>query len=115
LSVYYPKAVLNSFFGKLGDPYSSFYDPAAFMAVTLSGELMLIDLVERLSASDCAEVISVNTDGLYIRIKAGSGAWKEVLDRWQADTGMTLEVEDLRRLAILATNQYCSLDAMMQV
>jgi hypothetical protein len=43
------KLVLNSTFGKFGDSYSSLFDPEALLAVTLSGQLMLIDLVERLT------------------------------------------------------------------
>jgi hypothetical protein len=105
------KLMLNSFFGQLGNPYSTLHDPAAFMAVTLTGQLMLIDLVERLSGCGGVEVISVNTDGIYARVPAGSDEWKGVLERWQTLTGMTLEVEELRRLGILSTNQYCSLDA----
>jgi DNA polymerase elongation subunit (family B) len=55
------KLVLNSFFGKTGDPYSSLYDPSAFLAVTLSGQLMLIDLIERLTEAG-VKVLSANTD-----------------------------------------------------
>src|SRR5262249_4781566 len=59
------KLVLNSTFGKLGNPYSSLYDPGAFLAVTLSGQLLLIDLIERLSAAR-VRVLSANTDGLLL-------------------------------------------------
>jgi DNA polymerase elongation subunit (family B) len=61
------KLVLNSFVGKTGDPFSSLYDPGAFLAVTLSGQLMLIDLIERLAEAG-TEVLSANTDGLFLRV-----------------------------------------------
>src|SRR5262249_51639723 len=58
------KLVLNATFGKLGNPFSTLFDPAAFLAVTLSGQLMLIDLIERLTAAK-VRVLSANTDGLF--------------------------------------------------
>src|SRR5262249_48842806 len=61
------KLVLNSFVGKTGDPHSSLYDPAPFLALTLSGELMLIDLIERLSQAK-ARGLSANTEGLFLHI-----------------------------------------------
>jgi hypothetical protein len=99
------KLMLNSFFGKLGDPGSTLYDPSACMAVTISGQLMLIDLVERLEGTGLP-VLSVNTDGLFVRVPSDSEDWRGVLDGWQRDTRLTLEVEALDRLAILATNRY---------
>jgi P4 family phage/plasmid primase-like protien len=101
------KLIINSFFGKTGDAYSSLYDPAAFLAVTLSGELMLIDLIERLTEAK-VRVISANTDGLFLWVRRDHKTWREVLKSWQADTGMKLDVEPLKRLAILASNQFAT-------
>lgn len=103
------KLVLNSTFGKLGDAYSTLFDPAAFVAVTISGQLMLIDLIERLATAG-ARVLSANTDGLFLRARRGDRRWREALAAWQSDTAMELEVEPLKRLAILATNRYATLD-----
>jgi hypothetical protein len=103
------KLVLNSTFGKLGDSFSSLFDPAAFITVTISGQLMLIDLIERLTAIG-VPVVSANTDGLFIRPRRTDDRWREVLVEWQADTAMTLEIEPLKRLAILASNRFATLD-----
>ena len=51
------KIVLNSTFGQLGNMYSPLYDPEAFLAVVLSGQLLMLDLIERLTDAG-AEVIS---------------------------------------------------------
>jgi hypothetical protein len=103
------KLVLNSFVGKTADPYSTLYDPGAFLAVTLSGQLMLIDLIERLTEAG-VKVISANTDGLFLHVPRKHRTWREILKRWQADSEMRLDVEPLRRLAILASNQYATRD-----
>lgn len=103
------KLVLNSTFGKLGDRFSTLYDPAAFLAVTLSGQIMLLDLIERLVGIG-VPVVAANTDGLFLRPRRGDDRWREVLADWQRDTAMTLEVEPLRRLVVLATNRYATRD-----
>ena len=79
------------------------------MAVTLSGQLMLIDLIERLTDAR-VRVISANTDGLFLRVPRRGKRWRKILDQWQRDTAMTLEIESLKRLAILASNIYATLD-----
>src|SRR5262249_57828327 len=73
------KLVLNSFVGKTGDPHSSLYDPAAFLAVTLSGELMLIDLIERLGQAK-VRVLSANTDGVFLRVPRESARWRRIIE-----------------------------------
>jgi DNA polymerase family B len=103
------KLLLNSTSGKLGDPYSILFDPAAYLTVTLSGQLMLIDLIERLTSAR-VRVLSANTDGLFIKVSRRNRRWRKVIAGWQADTQMTLEVDPLRRLAILASNRFATLD-----
>ena len=102
------KLLLNSTSGKFGDRYSVLFDPAAYLTVTLSGQLMLIDLIERLDVAG-ARVLSANTDGLFVKVRCGDRRWRKALKRWQADTEMTLEVDPLRRLAILASNRFATL------
>jgi hypothetical protein len=104
------KLVLNSTFGKYGDSYSTLFDPGAMLGVTLSGQLLLIDLIERLTAADIL-AISANTDGLFIRVPREGSNWQPILDEWQRDTQMTLEIDSLKRLAILTTNRFATLDA----
>ena len=103
------KLILNSTFGKFGDSFSTLFDPAAMLAVTLSGQLMLIDLIERLTEAG-VEVVSANTDGLFIRPRRDDDRWWTIIAEWQRDTEMVLEVEPLKRLAIVATNNYATLD-----
>jgi DNA polymerase family B len=103
------KLVLNSAFGKFGDFYSSLFDPSALIAVTLAGQLMLIDLIERLTDGGVA-VLSANTDGLFIQVPRRANRWRKILREWQRDTKMRLDVDLLKRLVILATNRFASLD-----
>jgi hypothetical protein len=102
------KLVLNSTFGQCGNPYSTLYDPATLIGVTLTGQLLLLDLVERLQAGGVG-VLSANTDGLFARVRREGTDFEGIISGWEWDTGMTLEVERLERLAIEATNHYAAL------
>jgi DNA polymerase elongation subunit (family B) len=44
------KLVLNSCFGSLNYEYSPLYSPDAFLAITVSGQLCLLALADRLNA-----------------------------------------------------------------
>jgi hypothetical protein len=76
------KIVLNSTFGQFGSPYSVLCDPEAFLAVTLTGQLLLIDLVERLDLAG-ATILSVNTDSIAFKVQRDEGLWHKVLDSWE--------------------------------
>ena len=111
------KLIQNSYFGKFGDSWSVLYDPEAMLRVTISGQLMLIDLIERVTAAGI-EVLTANTDGLVLRVRRSEKAEKRlarILRGWQDDTELLLEIEDLQRLATLATNQYAVLSARHKI
>ena len=101
------KLTLNSVFGQLGNPYSVLHDPEAFLAVTLSGQLLLLDLIERLSDAG-AGIVSANTDGLDFVVAADNDRWTGAIERWESDTGMVLETVPIEALAIEATNNYAT-------
>jgi len=99
------KIVLNATFGKFGSSYSTLYDPESLVKVTISGQLMMLELIERLTAGGI-EVLTVNTDGLFLKVDRQDVSWRNILAVWQTDTGMTLEVEPVERLAVFATNDF---------
>jgi DNA polymerase family B len=57
------KIVINGLFGKLGNKYSTVYAPQLMLQVTLTGQLVLLMLIEALEDIGI-EVISGNTDGI---------------------------------------------------
>ena len=60
------KISLNGTFGKLASKYSVLYAPDLMLAVTLTGQLTLLMLIERLEAIG-VETLSANTDGIAVR------------------------------------------------
>jgi hypothetical protein len=87
------KIVLNSSFGKMGNKYSTLYDPKLFLQVTLTGQLALLMLIEQLHTVAQVRVISANTDGVltYVPKQLKTTSYQRVLDHWQAETGFVLE------------------------
>jgi hypothetical protein len=60
------KVTINSVFGQFGNKYSVLYAPDLLLAVTLTGQLTLLMLVERLEEVG-AVCLSANTDGIAIQ------------------------------------------------
>lgn len=97
------KLALNSVFGKLGNKYSPLYDPAMLLNVTLTGQLLLLMLIERLEGAG-ASVISANTDG--IEYQCDGTIDEPVLKWWQATSGMNLECNTYDKLYARDVNNY---------
>lgn len=62
------KIAINGTFGKLGSKWSYLYSPQLLTQITITGQLTLLTLIEELE-SNGIEVISANTDGIFIKTK----------------------------------------------
>ena len=100
------KIVCNSSFGKMGSMYSVLYSPELLIQVTLTGQLALLMLIERMSHAGI-EVMSANTDGIVLRCPRSR---LDVLDNvtweWQMDTTYPLERTEYTLLASRDVNNY---------
>lgn len=85
------KIVINGSFGKFGSKYSVLYAPDLMLQVTLSGQLSLLMLIERLELEGIS-VVSANTDGVLIRChKSSIDKMKDIVAAWERDTGFKTE------------------------
>lgn len=85
------KIILNSTFGITNDPYSLAYDPRRNHEVCINGQLLLLDLLEKLE-NHC-EIIQSNTDGIIIQIPDTDKAFDKIDDicyEWETRTRMNL-------------------------
>jgi len=100
------KLALNGTYGKSNDVYSIFYDPQFTMKITISGQLMLSLLAERLYYQGF-QIIQVNTDGITIQMRRDE---KPVVDaickQWEQDTRLSLEFVEYQRMFIRDVNNY---------
>ena len=102
----------NGITGQLKDKGSSIYDPMANNCICINGQLMLLDLIERLEEANCCELIQSNTDGLLIKIPDMS--YYEVIDdivyEWEQRTGMRMEFSLYHKVFQGDVNNYCVVD-----
>jgi DNA polymerase elongation subunit (family B) len=86
------KIVANSTYGKFGSRWSVLYSPALVIQVTVTGQLGLLMLIERLSEIDGVEVTSANTDGITYRYRRTSyEAAQAVIKEWESYSGLSME------------------------
>jgi DNA polymerase len=104
------KLVLNSTYGVMKAPGNALYDPRQANAVCVYGQILLLDLIERLE-SHC-ELIQSNTDGVLIRMPAGRepDEWYSTIDdaayEWEKRTNLTLEFEEFVEVWQKDVNNY---------
>lgn len=100
------KLVLNGSFGKLWSKYSIFFAPELGVRVTITGQLALLMLIERLTLAGI-EVVSANTDGIEMRIPRGLEWMADATIKWwESVTGLTMECEDYISLHSRDVNNY---------
>jgi hypothetical protein len=100
------KIVINGSFGKLGSKYSNLYAPNLMIQTTITGQLCLLMLIERLEAIG-AKVVSANTDGVVIFApKSMNGDIEQVSFDWQMDTSYELERTEYSALYSRDVNSY---------
>jgi hypothetical protein len=100
------KITINGTFGKLGNPFSILYSPELLMQVTISGQLYLLMLIERIELAGIP-VISANTDGVVI--KCPKDKYKDleaVITVWEEDTGFITEETRYKGLYCRDVNNY---------
>lgn len=85
------KITVNGSFGKLGSTYSVLYSPHLMTQVTVTGQLSLLMLIERIELAGI-NVISANTDGVVIRCpRARETELAAIVAGWERDTGFATE------------------------
>ena len=100
------KISLNGCYGKLGSIWSFLYAPHLMIAVTLTGQLALLMLIERAELAGIP-VVSGNTDGVVFRCPRHLEAeLLEVTAQWERDTGFELESTEYVSLHSQSVNTY---------
>lgn len=100
------KLVLNSTYGAMKDKYNNLYDPLQANNVCVGGQLLLLDLIEKLERH--CQIIQSNTDGILIKLYAASDFEKVegICHEWENRTGMLLEFSEFRKVFQGDVNNY---------
>ncbi|WOE76368.1 hypothetical protein [Alterisphingorhabdus coralli] len=115
------KIALNGCYGKLGSKYSVLHAPHLMIAVTLTGQLSLLMLIEKAEQAGIT-VVSGNTDGVVFRLARSDhegldhdrligGKLKEITDWWENLTGFDLEFAEYKAIYNLSVNTYFAIKA----
>jgi hypothetical protein len=100
------KITLNSGFGKFGSKYSILYSPDLLIQVTLTGQLSLLMLIERLESAGM-QVVSANTDGIVTKLhKDLRSDYDAICFDWTIDTSYGLEFVEYHALYSRDVNNY---------
>jgi hypothetical protein len=102
------KISINGSFGKLGSKYSPLYAPELLIQTTITGQLALLMLIEKVSSVG-ARVMSANTDGIVVSCHKSQE--RDVMIQafdWELETSYTLERTDYKVLASRDVNNYCA-------
>lgn len=85
------KVTINGLFGKFGSKWSIVYAPDLLIQVTVTGQLALLMLIERLELAGFS-VVSANTDGFITEVDRNRmDEYQAICSQWQDDTRFELE------------------------
>lgn len=107
------KIVLNGTYGICKDKYNPAYDPRQANNVCVNGQLLLLDLIEKLETIPEFELIQSNTDGLIIKIPDTDYHFNLVDDvcyEWEQRTKMGLSFDYVKEIWQGDVNNYIFMD-----
>lgn len=85
------KIVVNGSFGKFGSKHSILYGPDLLIQTTVTGQLSLLMLIERMELSGIT-VISANTDGIVLYCpREKQDLMNSIVAQWEKDTNFETE------------------------
>ena len=100
------KIVINGAYGKFGSPYSVMYCPYMMIHVTLTGQLLMLSLIEDLYLKGI-QVSSCNTDGIVSVVKKSLlSTYEDVCRTWELYYDLTLTDSKIHELYYRDINNY---------
>lgn len=100
------KIALNGTFGKLSSIYARVFAPKMLIQTTLTGQLSLLMLIERLEALGVS-VVSANTDGIVIYGHRDKyQAVRDVITLWEVASGLEMEYTPYKAIYSQSVNSY---------
>ena len=99
------KLVLNKTYGGTKDKYSKLYDPRQANNICVGGQLLILDLIEKVSPY--CKIIQSNTDGILIKLHPGQRKnYINECNKWSKRTRLDLEHDDYIKVIQKDVNNY---------
>lgn len=104
------KITINGAFGKLGSMFSKMYSPRLLIQVTLTGQLSLLMLIERLELNGIS-VVSANTDGIMTHCPRDKiDMMQQISKQWEIETGFEMEDKPYKSVHHRDVNNYVAVE-----
>lgn len=103
------KGTLLSVFGAMINKFCDFYDPWNGLLVTITGQLFLVDLLEKLEKRmDILRLIQSNTDGIIVEPLDWSKEQEilDIVDEWKARTKFVINPKYIYNIVQRDVNNY---------
>jgi hypothetical protein len=109
------KIVLNGTYGAMKDKFNGLYDPRQANSVCVTGQLLLLDLIEKLE--DHCLIVQSNTDGVLVKLddEKDYDKIKAIGQKWSERTRMVLEYENVVKVIQKDVNNYMTVDVKGKV
>lgn len=100
------KLVLNTTYGAMKDVRNGLYDPRQANRVCIYGQLLLLDLIEKLEPY--CDIIQSNTDGILVKLRKYDDydLIDDIAYEWEKRTNLVLEFEEYKRVFQKDVNNY---------
>ncbi len=100
------KIILNAAYGCFKDSHNPLYDPRQSNLVCMFGQLLILDLVEKIE--DKCIFQQINTDGIFIKVDNEDQLEeiKSIAEAWERRTRLNLEWEISRKIVQKDVNNY---------
>lgn len=104
------KNVLNGTYGASKDKFNDLYDPRQANNVCVGGQLLLLDLIEKLEPH--CQIIQSNTDGILVKLNKleDYDLIDDIAYEWESRTGMNLEFDMYKKIYQKDVNNYLIVD-----
>lgn len=107
------KLVLNTFYGAMNNKYNDLYDPSMALAVCVTGQLLLIELLEVLKERiPSFNLIQSNTDGIMFALsRKDLELSRTIVHEWEELHQMGMEEDEIVKVAQRDVNNYAILQS----
>lgn len=103
------KRICNITYGTEGDQYNAMYDPLHRTLVCIFGQVLMIDLIEKIEGF--CKLIQSNTDGILVLIKKKDfEKLDDAVYAWEQRTGLHMSFDFFKRIIQKDVNNYVAID-----
>ena len=102
------KLVLNTVYGCMKNQYNKLYDPFMATCVCITGQLLILDLMNRICERLFdIEIVQLNTDGWVLKLaRSEVEELNRVITEWCELTGFTVETDEIAVMVQRDVNNY---------